>query len=640
MSGDSSSLFYWVFILFDFVNRKKGIVQAIMALAVLPFLFWGVESYRSDGEESYVAIVDGEQIQRREFELALRDQQERMRSMLGDKFDSSLLDNAEVRASILDSLIQQRLLKSEAVNHGFTVLDSQIVKVIQEIPEFQIDGQFSNQRYQEFLSSQGITPVLFESRVRQETLLQQLLDGYSENGVVSTTVSENTMYLSEVQREIAQVNIKPEQFLAKITPDEAAIEAYYNRHKTEFNVPEQVRLQYLVLSLDDLVKEETVSPDEVQSYFDEHQEEFGQPEERQASHILISTSDGMSDEEKQAARKEAEELLTEVKKDPNNFADLAKKHSDDPGSASQGGDLGFFGRGVMVKAFEDKIYQMQINEISDVVETSFGFHIIKLSAIKAAKIADFESVKSQIEENLKRQKASSVFGELTESFSNAVYEQSDSLQGAAEQLGLKIQESDWITRRSNEPVILTNKDLLAAVFSDDAIQDRRNTEAIEVQPDTFVSARVIDHNAVTSQSLAIVKDKIVERVKAQQAIEMVKEDGEKKLAQLRAGKPISDTWGENIQVSYLNPQGVSIDMIREIFKTDVKKLPAYTGIVDPQGGYTLVRISRVIEPDMSDTKKSVAFSKQLQQMITQEEMSAYLDGIKQRHDITIKDISF
>ncbi len=611
-----------------------------MGLAVLPFLFWGVESYRSDGEESYVAIVDGEKIQRREFEVALRDQQERMRGMLGDQFDSTLLENPEVRSSILDSLIQQRLLKSEAVDLGFTVLDSQIVKVIQDIPEFQQDGKFSNQRYQDFLSSKGITPLIFESRVRQEALLQQLLDGYSENGIISSTVMQNTMYLSEVQREIAQVNIKPDQFLEKITPDEAEIKEFYDSHKVDFNVPERVRLQYLVLSLDNLVKEEPVSLEEVRAYYDGHHSEFGQAEERQASHILISASDEMSDEEKQAARQKAENLLMEVNKNPNNFAGLAKEHSDDPGSASQGGDLGFFGRGVMVKAFEDKIYQMQVDEISDIVETSFGFHIIKLSAIKAAKVTEFDAVKDKIKEDLQRQKASEMFGELTENFSNAVYEQSDSLQGVAEQLGLKVQESDWITRQSKSPDILTNKNVLEAIFSEDAIQDRRNIEAIEVKPDTFVSARVLEHNAATAQSLAIVKDKIVERIKAQQAIEMAQQTGKEKLTQLQGGQAIPETWSENELVSYIQPQGMSIDLIREIFKTDVKKLPAYTGITEPQGGYTLVRISRVVEPDMSDEAKSVSFSKQFQQMITQEEMSAYLDGIKQRHDITIKEISF
>ena len=323
-------------------TRKKVSSKSLWGWRYFLFYFGALRSYRSDGEESYVAIVDGEKIQRREFEVALRDQQERMRGMLGDQFDSTLLENPEVRASILDSLIQQRLLKSEAVDLGFTVLDSQIVKVIQDIPEFQQDGKFSNQRYQDFLSSKGITPLIFESRVRQEALLQQLLDGYSENGIISSTVMQNTMYLSEVQREIAQVNIKPDQFLEKITPDEAEIKEFYDSHKVDFNVPERVRLQYLVLSLDNLVKEEPVSLEEVRAYYDGHHSEFGQAEERQASHILISASDEMSDEEKQAARQKAENLLIEVNKNPKNFADLAKEHSDDPGSASQGGDLGFF----------------------------------------------------------------------------------------------------------------------------------------------------------------------------------------------------------------------------------------------------------------------------------------------------------
>ncbi len=626
--------------MFDFVNRRKGIVQVIMGLAVLPFLFWGVESYRSGDGEGYVAIVDGEEIQRREFEQALRDQQERMRNMLGEKFDSSLLDNVEVRNSVLERLIQQRLLHREAVSHGFTVLDSQVVKVIQDIPEFQQDNQFSKQQYEEFLNTQGINPLVFESRVRQEVLLQQLLDGYSEHGFVSDTVAQRVMYLSQVQREINQIQIDPDQFLSQIIPDEAAIKAYYDSHQTEFYLPERVRVEYLVLSLDELAKIEPVTSDEARKYFDGHQNEFGQPEERQASHILISASAAISDDEKQIARNKAEDVLAKVRQNPENFAGLAKEFSDDPGSANQGGDLGFFGRGVMVKAFEDKIYQMQPNEISGLVETDFGFHIIKLSAVKGASVPAFETVRGQIEQNLKRQKVGDAFGEIAEDFSNFVYEQSDNLQAAAERFELPIQKSEWIDKDLSEPAILANEKVLEAIFSDDAIKDRRNTEAIEVMPDTFVSARILDHKIAAAQSITLVKDKIVESLKKQLSIEMAVKDGQEKLARLQAGEEVKVTWGESKQVSYMQPKGVELKILQEIFKTELTKLPAYTGISNPEGGYSLVRINRIIEPDTADKTKFTDFSKQLQQMITQEEMSSYLAGIRQRYEVTIKQESF
>ncbi|SFP78622.1 peptidyl-prolyl cis-trans isomerase D [Nitrosomonas cryotolerans] len=607
-----------------------------MFLAVLPFLFWGVESYRSDGGEGYVAIVDGKEISRREFEQALRDQQERMRSMFGSNFDSALLDNPQVRNSVLDRLIQQRLLHQEAVNNKFIVLNSQLVKVIRDIPEFQQNGVFSNQRYQELLQNQGVSPLIFESRVRQELLLQQLLDGYSENGFISKTAAKKALYLSEVKREISQVRINPSQFISQINPDEAAIESYYEEHRAEFYLPERVRIEYLVLSLDNLAENEPIDEDEIRSYFDEHQSEFGQPEERRASHILISVPADASGDERKAAEDKASEILEQIKQNPNDFADLAKQYSDDPGSANQDGDLGFFGRGAMVKAFEDEIFQMELDEIRGLVETDFGFHIIKLSAVKPTEVADFEAVEAQIAKNLKQQKIAVLFGEIAEDFSNIVYEQSDSLQPVAERFELSIHESDWIDRKIKEPSVLANEKLLAAIFSDDAIKDKRNTDAIEVEPDVFVSARILEHKVAAAQSLAIVKDEIIERLKQQIAVEMAMKEGEEKLAHLQAGENDVVTWTDTKEISYSQSQGVDYDILQSVFRIDGARLPAYVGISDSLGGYDLIRVNRIIEPDMEDEAKNEKFSEQLQEIMTQEELSSYLSGLRQRYDVTIK----
>ena len=268
-----------------------------------------------------------------------------------------------------------------------------------------------------------------------------------------------------------------------------------------------------------------------------------------------------------------------------------------------------------------------------------GFHIIQLSAIKDAETADFSEVKEQIAQNLKKQKAEAIFGDTAEDFSNMVYEQSDTLQIAAQQFGLSIQESDWIDRRSKEPAILAHERLLEAVFSDESIEDKHNTPAIEVMPDTLVSARILEHRPASMQSLAVVKDEIVAHLKTQQAAEMALEDGEKKLAQLQEGDEIEISWGESQQVSYIESQGVDSSVLQVIFKKELTEVPAYTGIENPQGGFTLIRINRVIEPDMTalieDESKYRSFSQQLQQMLTQEETASYLAGLRQRYDVSI-----
>lgn len=624
--------------MFDLVNRRKRIVQIILGLAVLPFLFWGVESYRDMSGESFVAVVDGEEIPRREYEQALRDHHERMRSMLGQNFDSAMFDTFEVRNSVLERLIQQRLLFREAANNGFVVLDSQLVKTIRDIPAFQRDNKFSKQQYEELLQAQGLTPTIFESRVRQELLLQQLLDGYSENGFAPKTVAEKVRYLSEVQREISQLQIESEQFLSQMIPDEADINTYYEQHKTDFDLPERVRIEYLVLSLDAVAKNEPVAEEAIGNYFAEHKDEFTQPEERKASHILVSVVPDASEDDKKLAREKAEKILAQIRQHPEEFAEIAKENSDDPGSAAHGGDLGFFGRGVMVKSFEDKIFSMQPEEISDIVETDFGLHVIKLTEIKEEKQQNLDEVRQQIEDKLKLQMAEGIFGELVEDFSNIVYEQNDSLKPAAEKFELTLQQSDWITRNSTDPYFLTNDKLISAIFSDSAIADRQNTEAIEVKPDTFVSAHVIEHKPASSQSLEVVKDEIIAKLKKIMAEKKAVEEGEEKLLRLQAGDSIDVDWMEAKQVSYMQSQGLDHETLRAIFRAQTDSLPFFLGRVDPNGGYNLIRINKVVEPQHSEEVKTDSFNKQLQQMITQEELSSYLSALRKQYDVKVKQI--
>ena len=582
--------------MFDFVNRKKRIVQVIMGLAVLPFLFWGVESYRNTGQEGYVAIVDGEEIPRREYEQALRDHQERIRAMMGANFDSAMLDSFEIRNSVLERLIQQRLLQREAVNNGFIVLDSQLVKTIREIPAFQKDSKFSKQQYEELLKAQGLTPKVFESRVRQELLLQQLLDGYSEYGFAPKAVAERVKYLSEVKR--------------------------------------------VVLSLDAVAKNETVSGEAVNAYFSEHKDEFSQPEERKASHILISLTPDASEEDKQTARGKAQQILEQIQRDPEQFTQLAQEHSNDPGSAPQGGDLGFFGFFAIEKPIEDKIFSMQLNEVSDIVETDFGLHVIKLTDIKEAKQQSLEEVREQIESKLKLQLVASAFSEIAEDFRNVVYEQGGDLQAVAKKFELTVEQSDWISRNVIEPPILANDKLLSALFSEEVIANQSNTEAIEVGADTFVAARVTEHKPATSQSLSMVKDQIIDKLKTQMAQARAVEEGEKKLERLRAGDTVEIDWTEAKQISYMQSQGLDHETLRTIFKVQTDDLKTFVGAAKPSGGFTLTRINKVIEPESAEALKLTDFNKQLQQMITQEEMSSYLTVLRKQYDVKVKQDAF
>jgi peptidyl-prolyl cis-trans isomerase D len=625
--------------MFDFVHRKRRIVQIIMGLAVLPFLFWGLESYQSNEGEDFVAMAAGEKIQRQEFDQAMRNQQESMRATMGENFNDTMLDRPEVRSAVLEGLIQQRLLKHEASSAGLAVLDEQLVEMIQNISAFQEDGKFSKQRYEELLRGQGMKPRTFEARVRQELMRQQLVAPYSENGFVSDTVAEKLMRLSEEQREISLVQIRPAEFLAHVKPDDGAIKAYYDAHQAEFQLPEQVQVEYVVLSLEKLAEQSPVSTEEAMKYFDEHKSEFGQTEERRASHILLSAPPSASDAERQAARARAEQLVNQARKAPQSFAALAKQHSQDPGSAANGGDLGYFGRNMMVKAFEDAVFQMKPDEISDIVETDFGFHIIKLTAIKDPKPVNFSEARDQVEQQIKKEKAAKLFGEVADGFGNLVYEQSDSLQPAAEKFGLPVQRSGWIGRDSGEPPYLNNGRLLQAIFSEDALKNKRNTEAVEVAPNTLVAAKVLDHRPARMPSIAELKNKISGLVAQQEARALATKEGREKLAQLHAGGRADISWGAAQRVSRKDPQGVDNDTLRAVFKTDATMLPSYTGVENPQGGFTLIRVSRVIQPEMPDVATRRAFAKQLQQLLTQEELTSYLAGVRTRYDVSVKSVN-
>lgn len=629
--------------MFDFVHRKKTIVQIILFLVMLPFLFWGIQSYRNESQMSAVATIEGEEIPRWEFDQAMRNQHERLRNMLKDNFNSAMLDNPEMRLAVLEGLIQQKIMHREAEDIGLTVLDSRLASEIQSISAFHDEnGKFSYQRYEELLRRQQMTPVIFEDRVGAEILQQQLLEPISNSAMVADTMVQTVIRLSEVKREINQVEIAPDQYLSEVNPDEEAIKAYYDQYQAEFLLPERVRVEYLVLSLNELAQQETVTSEEVRNYYEAHQSDYGQPEERQASHILIAVADSTSDEAHAEAKRKAEDILAQVTEDPEKFADLAKEFSDDSGSAKSGGELGFLGKGVLVKEFEDALFQMESNEIRGPVETAFGFHIIKLSEIKPAQVAPVEEVEDSIEETLKRQKITNRFGEIAEEFSNIVYEQSDSLLPAADRFNLTIkQPDDWINKRSREPVEIANEKLMQALFSEDVIKEGRNTDAIEVMPDTFVSARVLEHKPAAAQSLEVVRDQIVEKLRLQLATQKAEEEGNDKLARLKAGETDVVDWGNTPKtISYMQSQGLDIETLRAIFQADVTQLPAYVGVTGLQGKYNLVRINQVIEPDAADQAKLQNFSGQLKQMVLQEEMAAYQASLRQRYSVKIRPESY
>lgn len=624
--------------MFDAVRNNKRIVQIFLGLIALPFAFWGVDSYvRSSGAGSDLASVGDTKITIQQFEQALRDRQDQMRQSMGDSFKPELMNSPEIRLGVLNSLIDQRLLLLEAGKNRLVTSDDALRDFLSSVPSLQEDGKFSMSRYETVLRSQGMSQPQFEARVRQDLTLQQLVGTVGSSAFVSLTQAEAMLRLQSEERQFSEFKISSGQFANKVKIDESAIQKFYDENKNRFEVPERVKAEYVVLSLDALLTQVKVSDEEVKTWYDGHQDRYQEPEERRASHVLIS-SDGDAGKEK--AKAKAEEVLKDIQKNPSRFAELAKQHSQDPGSAQKGGDLGYFGRGMMVKPFEDAVFQQKEGEISGLVESDFGYHIIKVTGIKAAKLRPLADVRSDIEGELRRQAATRKFAEAAESFNNMVYEQSDSLQPVVEKFNLKVQQSGWLPKNADPRMLaalgpLGNEKVAKALFSDDVIKNKRNTEAIEVAPNTLLAARVTEHVPASVQPFDTVKGDIGEYLKDQEAQAQAKASGEARLAELNQGED-KLSWSASRSASRLQARQLQLPpaALQAIFKADVQKLPAYVG-VSTGDAYSLYKITKVIQPETVNENQLKALRTEYASIVAQEDLSAYLSSLRSRYKIDI-----
>ena len=624
--------------MFDAVRNNKRIVQIFLGLIALPFAFWGVDSYvRSSGAGSDLASVGDTKITIQQFEQALRDRQDQMRQSMGDSFKPELMNSPEIRLGVLNSLIDQRLLLLEAGKNRLVTSDDALRDFLSSVPSLQEDGKFSMSRYETVLRSQGMSQPQFEARVRQDLTLQQLVGTVGSSAFVSLTQAEAMLRLQSEERQFSEFKISSGQFANKVKIDEAAIQKFYDENKNRFEVPERVKAEYVVLSLDALLPQVKVSDAEVKTWYDGHQDRYQEPEERRASHVLIS-SDGDAGKEK--AKAKAEQVLKDIQKNPSRFAELAKQHSQDPGSAQKGGDLGYFGRGMMVKPFEDAVFQQKEGERSGLVESDFGYHIIKVTGIKAAKLRPLADVRSDIEGELRRQAATRKFAEAAESFNNMVYEQSDSLQPVVEKFNLKVQQSGWLPKNADPRMLaalgpLGNEKVAKALFSDDVIKNKRNTEAIEVAPNTLLAARVTEHVPSSVQPFDTVKGDIGEYLKDQEAQAQAKASGEARLAELNQGED-KLSWSASRSASRLQARQLQLPpaALQAIFKADVQKLPAYVG-VSTGDAYSLYKITKVIQPETVNENQLKALRTEYASIVAQEDLSAYLSSLRSRYKIDI-----
>ena len=627
--------------MFDFVRKHTKIMMGLMFLLIIPsFVLFGIDGYNRMSEKgAAVARVGGQDINQGEWDAAHKAEADRLRAQMPN-LDAKLLDSPEARYSTLERLVRERVMAQAADQFRLTTSDARLARDLQEDPGIaslrRPDGKLDMERYRQMAASQGMTPEGFEARVRRDLSVRQVEAGLTQTGFAATAVADVALNAFFERREVQVVNFLSADFASRVNPTDAEVEAFYKTNETLFQAPEQANIEYVVLDLESVKKSITINEADLKSYYEQNVARLSGNEERRASHILINAPKDAPAAERQKAKARAQELLAELRKAPDSFADLAKKNSQDTGSAAKGGDLDFFARGAMVKPFEEAAFAMKKGDISELVESDFGYHIIKLADIKAPKQRSFEELRAGIETDLKTQQAQRKFAETAEAFTNGVYEQSDSLKPVADKLKLEIKTAAKISRKPAAGVtgLLANAKFLAAIFGPDAIEKKRNTEAIETAPNQLTAGRITQYQAAKTMALADVRANVRERLVASRATELAAQEGAAKLAAWKAA-PGSAVMPAAQVLSRDQAQNTPPQILNAVLRADTSKLPVFVGVSMGAQGYAVVKVNQVVTRPASTEVAAKQDRAQYAQWWTAAESQAYYGLLKERFKASI-----
>jgi peptidyl-prolyl cis-trans isomerase D len=625
--------------MFDFVRKHNRIMQILLFLLIFPsFVLFGIDGYNRFVEKGEaVAVVDGHDITRAEWDAAHRNEVERLRASMPN-VDVKLFDSPQAKYGSLDRLVRERLMQAAAERLHLGVSDQRLANELQQSPAIaslrRPDGTLDMERYRQLVGSQGMTPEMYENRVRADLSSRQVVNGVMGSSFAPAALSGVALEAYYQQREAQWTVFKPADFAARLKPTDEELRQHYQQHVARYQTPESVDIEYLMLDLATAQKGVVLNEADVRTYFEQNQARLQAKEERRASHILFAVDAKAPQAERDKVRAQAQQVLAELKKAPQRFAELARQHSKDPGSAAKGGDLDFFARGAMVKAFEEAAFSLNKGQISDLVETEFGYHILQITDIRQPKQASFESQRASLEAELRRQQAQRKFAELAEQFTNLVYEQSDSLQPAADRLKLEVHKMNGLTRQSALAAPLNNPKLLAAVFSADALEKKRNTEALEVGPSQLVAARVVHHVPAAALPYDKVQDNVRQSWLTQAALAAARQAGQEKLTQWKASAD-GAVLGKAEVLSRANPNQWPSALLEAVMHAPTSSMPAWVGADLGNQGYAVARINKVLAaPDLAARQQERA---QFVQWVGTAEGLAYYNHLKERFKVVIKE---
>ncbi|MFI4939002.1 MAG: peptidylprolyl isomerase [Burkholderiales bacterium] len=619
--------------MFEFIRTHQRLMQLFLMLIIAPFFIAGGLQVGKFGEsDTAVAKVGDKIISQQQLEYALRELDPQAASAPGAKQE------------VLDKLITERVLGLEAKHDRSspTAADIQlfVLKNFPELADPSLSQEERAKRYQAIAGSKGMSIAMLEDRIARQLVYERTAGEIQSSVFVPKSVVGRLSDLVEQEREVQQMLFKTADFTSQVKVTDDMLKEYYHKNLAQFQVPEQAKIEYVVLSADILAPKMAVSDADANAYYEQNKKLYGIEEQRRASHILIKVAKGATDVVKADAKAKAEKLLAEARKAPGEFAKLAKENSQDEGSAERGGDLDFFSHGMMAKPFQDAVDKLKVGEISDIVQSDYGYHIIKLTAVKPAVVKAFDDVKADILTELRKQQAAKKYSELRETFTNTVYEQADSLKPVVDKLsdkaGLKIETVAGLARSPDPAVAPTvaynNQKFLTLLFSDDSIKSKHNTEAVEVSPGTLISGRVVEYKTASQRPFEEVQATVREAVIKIEARKLAQKACEAKLAELK----IKDD-----PTGFTAPQTVSRtrmagfpSVAQALMKADVSKLPSFVEVESPMQGYSVYRINKIGQPATPDPANRTAIQQQLGNVLAQQEMHAYIEALK--HNAKVK----
>ncbi|HEB97771.1 MAG TPA: peptidylprolyl isomerase [Sedimenticola thiotaurini] len=629
----------------DIRERAQGwIAWFIVILISVPFALWGIQSYLGGGSEPVVAKVDGQEITERDFDVAYRNFRERLRQQLGKDYRPELLDEKLLRKQVLDAMIRDRLIMQASEKMGLSAGDDLVRAAIMAIPSFQVNGRFDQQAYERSVRSRGLTPAGFEAQMRQALISEQLSKAVRNSEFATASELQTLVRLRLQKRDVDYLLLPVDRYLDQIQPGDDELRRYYDANQEAFRSPERVKLEYIELDAENIAKTLSVDDETLRGFYEQRKSEYITPGQRRASHILITVDEAAPKEVVEEARKKAEDILRRLR-DGEDFATLARELSQDPGSASAGGDLGYFEKGVMDKAFDDVVFAMQEGDIEGPVRTPFGFHIIRLTGIRPEQGRSFDQVQDELRQAYLKNEAERLFYEYAERLADLAYEDPGSLQPAADALGVKTRTSDWLTRDGGEGILASPK-VIGAAFSDDVLLEGNNSEPIEISPEKIVVLRVTDHEEAAVRPFDEVRQEVADRLRRQQAAEKAREEGTALLARLRAGDSLEQV-AQEAGVEVVSREGVERDardlpaaLRRQLFRLPHpgEGKPVYGDAALPNGDFAVIALRAVRDGTMEDAG-SIGGEEMLRRALERSRGEAYyrhlIENLRARADVEI-----